>query len=180
MIISGCRSKSLQDILPTEVYDTETSEWRKFQAMGLYRHSCFMKENFFYIYGGFENSSPTLPIEKLIKIDLLQYFKSNPTLVSKIEGYTSLPDKKPDKENVNTYLENNNLLDNNSKQDQKFKISNQVVVVKFNDNYNDDLGLIKKVIIDKLNDESKRIGFNNTRSNVQIRRIYNEDLINKF
>ena len=32
----------------------------------------------------------------------------------------------------------------------------------------------------KLNDESKRIGYNNTRSNVQTRRIYNEDLINKF
>ena len=180
MIISGGRSKSLQDILPTELYDTETSEWRRFQGLGLYRHSCFIKENFFYIYGGFENTSPTLPIEKLIKIDLLQYFKSNPGLCGKIEGYTLVTEKKVDKENVNTYLKNNNLLDNNSKQDQKFKISNQVVVVKFNDQYNDDLGLIKKVSIDKLNDESKRIGFNNTRSNVQTRRIYNEDLINKF
>ena len=181
MLITGGRSKNLQDILPTESYDTETSEWKRFQGLGLYRHSCFIKESNLYIYGGFENTNPNIPIEKLIKIELLQYFKSNSALVTKIDGFTSTGnDKKQDKENLIFNKNNKLILDNNSKQDQKFKISNQVVVVKFNDNYSDDMGLIKKVSIDKLNDESKRIGYNNTRSNVQTRRIYNEDLINKF
>jgi len=42
------------------------------------------------------------------------------------------------------------------------------------------MSLIRKVSIDKLNDESKRIGFHNNRSLIQQRRLFNEDLVNKF
>lgn len=196
MIISGGRSRNIQDVLPTEVYDTELSEWSKFQGVGLYRHSCFIKDSNFFIYGGFENSSPNYPVEKLIKIDLLKYFLGSLTISQKIEKILNSKDPLTDKgtlnnqkENIsssgngtNILLKNNNIsiLYNNSKQDQKFRLASQAVVVKFSDNIYDENGLIRKVSIDKLNDEAKRIGFQNIRSQINPRRIYNEDLINKF
>lgn len=186
MIITGGRSKNIQDILTTDVYDTESSEWKKFPGLGLYRHSCFVKDFSLYVYGGFENSNPNMPVEKLIKFDLLQYFASSPNIATKIETSLSTntnqlnyDPRRNDKEN--TITKGGNIIDNNNtKQEQKFRLSNQVVVVKFNDNAYDDTGLIRKISIDKLNDEAKRIGYENNRSHVQNRRIYNEDLINKF
>ena len=44
----------------------------------------------------------------------------------------------------------------------------------------DDSALIRKVSIDKLTDEAKRIGYNNVKSLVQTKRIFNEQVINKF
>lgn len=198
MIISGGRARNIQDVLPTEVYDTELSEWKKFQGVGLYRHSCFMKDSTLYIYGGFENSNPNYPVEKLLKIDLMQYFSSLQNICAKIDEvvnstretgvdkkYSALSTVK-DKENLSTntniLMRNNNIgqIDTNSKQDQKFRLASQAVVVRFGENSYDDIGLIRKVSIDKLNDEAKRIGYQNIRSQIHPRRIYNEDLINKF
>ena len=164
MIITGGRTKNIQENLTTEVYDTETSEWKRFSGLNLFRHSCFVKNSFLYIYGGFENTNPNIPIEKLIKIDLNQYFISNPTILAKLEAIianlnnTGGDKKSQDKDsNSNILLKNNNMiLDNNSKQDQKFRLANQAVVAKFNVEDNENLGLIRKVSIDKLNDESKR------------------------
>ena len=187
MIITGGRARNIQDNMPTEVYDTESSEWKRFPGLNLFRHSCFVKDSHLYIYGGFENTNPNIPIEKLIRIDLTQYFASNQPLLSILESIFANINAASDKRNTekdlnnNILLKNNNLiLDNISKQDQKFRLSNQAVVAKFNETSNENLSLIRKVSIDKLNDESKRIGFHNNRSLIQQRRVFNEDLVNKF
>ena len=198
MIITGGRSKNIQDILQTEIYDTEVSEWRNFSGVGLFRHMSFSKDNFLYIYGGFENSNPNNPVEKIIRIDLIQYFSSNVNLQNKLELYFEQKKEKPKQsdntltsDNSNTYSNNTNSLtsnsntiktsfiENNLKPDKKFKLSNQAVVLKFSDNMNEDMGTIRKISIDKLNDEGKRIGFQNIRPD-QNRRIFNENLISKF
>jgi len=187
MIITGGRARNIQDNMPTEDYDTESSEWKRFPGLNLFRHSCFVKDSHLYIYGGFENTNPNIPIEKLIRIDLTQYFASNQPLLSILESIFANINAASDKRNTekdlnnNILLKNNNLiLDNNLKQDQKFRLSNQAVVAKFNETSNENLSLIRKVSIDKLNDESKRIGFHNNRSLIQQRRVFNEDLVNKF
>jgi len=187
MIITGGRARNIQDNIPTEIYDTESSEWKRFPGLNLFRHSCFVKDSHLYIYGGFENTNPNIPIEKLIRIDLMQYFASNQTLLTTLEtillnSNSSNERKTQDNNNNNILLKYNNfILLNNSKQDQKFRLSNQAVVAKFNDiSNNENMSLIRKVSIDKLNDESKRIGFHNNRSLIQQRRVFNEDLINKF
>lgn len=192
MIVTGGRGKYMQELMPTEVYDTETSEWKRFSSIGLFRHISFIKDSFMFIYGGFENSNPNIPVDKLIKIDLLLYFKLNTTLSSKIEAL--IESKKENKSILNqSSLQNNsanessrknlmNMIDNNSKEEKKFYIANTAVVLKSSDNntaYDDSL-LIRKISIDKLNDEAKRIGYNNVKSLKQTRRIYNEQVINKF
>lgn len=182
MIITGGRTRNIQENLTTEVYDTETSEWKRFHGLNLFRHSCFVRNSEIYIYGGFENTNPNIPIEKLIKIDLYQYFASNPIIITKLESILANLNKNQEKDS-NILMKNNNnmILDNNSRKDQKFRLANQAVVAKFNQQESEEnLGLIRKVSIDKLNDESKRIGFQNNRSQINPRRIFNEDLINKF
>jgi len=195
LIISGGRGRNIQDILTTEVYDTESSEWRKFNGLGLYRHSSFIKDGNLFLYGGFENSNPNIPVDKLIKIDMSLYFHSAQNIVSKIEETLSLgkgsyidrrgnstKEKENSSSSQNILLRNNNLtqITTNSKPDNIFRLANQAVVVRYGDNYYDEIGPIIKVSIDKLNDEAKRIGYENIRSQVHPRRIYNEDIINKF
>lgn len=191
MIITGGRSKIIQEILPTEVYDTETSEWKAFGGIGLFRHMSFNKDNYLYIYGGFENSNPNYPVEKIIKVDLLQYFSANLVIQNKLEIFLESKKEKdraglpaPNNSQVtppgSTSAKNSVQIESHSKQDKKFKLSNQAIVLKFNENMNEDAGMIRKISIDKLNDESKRIGYQNVRPDLQSRRIYNENLISKF
>jgi len=198
LIISGGRGKNIQEILTTEIYDTESSEWKKFPGLGLYRHSSFVKDKNLFLYGGFENSSPNVPAEKLIKIEMSFYFSSAQNIINKIEetlafkkGSSSVRGNNSlDKENnysrsnvnQNILLKNNDLthIDTNSKPENVFRLANQAVVVRYADNYYDEIGPIIKVSIDKLNDEAKRIGYENIRSQVHPRRVYNEDIINKF
>jgi len=199
MIITGGRSKYIQEILPTEIYDTETSEWSRFNGIGLYRHMVFKKDNYIFIYGGFENHSPNHPIEKIFKVDLLQYLKSNTQITKKLEQYiASLKEKEgKGKENTNKNLSNDVLntqpttstqipdkvkIENNHIQEKKFRLANKAVVLKFNENMQEDMGLISKVDIDKFINEGKRMGFNNVNqvTSLQNKRIFNEVLINKF
>ena len=119
MIVTGGRGKNYQELMSTEVYDTETSEWMRFSPIGLFRHTSFIKDNYMYVYGGFENSNPNNPVDKLITIDLLQYFKSNNTLSLKIESL--IESKKENKSSVKNLLSQNNssVLDSSSKNQKK-------------------------------------------------------------
>ncbi len=178
MVITGGRSKNIQDILPTEIYDTESSEWMRFHGIGLYRHMVFKKDNNLFIYGGFENNNPNYPIERIFKVDLLQYFKTSSLIIKKIENYlaglkekanqkTLLPSNETFQEQVN--------IQNNHPQQNVFRLAPKAVVIK-----NDEIVQVRKVDINSLNEERKRIGFNINTPSLQDKRIYNEPLINKF
>lgn len=189
MIITGGRGKNIQEILPTEVYDTEQSECKKFNGLGLYRQSCFMRDTSLYIYGGFENSNSNIPVDTLKRVDIISYFENCQWIHTKIE---EMGHKKSGKEKENLFANNlntthnpltkNSLVDNNLKKDQKFKLSHQAVVGKLSgeDSFTDDTSIFRKVSIDKLVQETKRIGQENVRCLVQTKRIYNEELIDKF
>lgn len=234
MIVTGGRDKNIQDSIITDVYDTETSEWRKFPSIGLFRHSCFIKDTSLYIYGGFENKSPNFPILNLYKIDLQSFFSSSSSLLYKLmnnqtkspqvikqesqtfynntgqlgNSTTSSGNNPPSlyqiKDNqtaklggssgnnstnsyANKYLLDQLLdidgnisaiMDNNNK-NQMFMLSNQAIVIQANEEI-DDMSFMRKVDIDKLSQESKRIGQDLLCTNVQKKRFYNEDIINNF
>ncbi|MFO0515290.1 MAG: metallophosphoesterase, partial [bacterium] len=239
MIVSGGRDKNIQETLITDVYDTETSEWRKFSAIGLFRHSCFVKDSSLFIYGGFENKSPNVPIQSLYRIELISLFSSSQTLLNKInsmysssrEGLTNqnnqgnnniqsntsqignnsntisitggkfIPTNNGLVNNTTNYISNNNnfqyvnysilnqllekdssksgLMDNNNK-NQTFLLSNQAVIIQATEDLDDINSIMRKVDIDKLNQESKRIGPEYMRFKIQQKRVYNEEVINKF
>lgn len=39
-----------------------------------------------FLHGGFDNESPTVPTDAIIRLDSLQIVKTNPVLVDKIEA----------------------------------------------------------------------------------------------
>lgn len=134
MIVSGGRDKNIQDIIGTDVYDTETSEWKKFPSIGLFRHSCFIKDNNLFIHGGFENKSPNYPISTLYKIDLIGFFSSSSSIQNKLKTNTN--QTQSNKENSNqTQLINVNSNQNQSVQPNQ---SNQVQVGKYGQVSNND------------------------------------------
>lgn len=62
MIIGG-RTNNVGEHLGMEIYDTETSEWAKFNSLQRFRHSSWIIDNFVYVYGGFELDSPNIPTD---------------------------------------------------------------------------------------------------------------------
>lgn len=57
-----------------EVYDTETSEWFRFNSLQRFRHGSWIVDNFVYIYGGFELESPNVPTDLIHRMNLLKLF----------------------------------------------------------------------------------------------------------
>ena len=170
MIVTGGRSRNLTNILPTEVYDTETSHWYSFSGLSLYRHISFNKEHELYLYGGFRNSNPFNPLTDLEKVDFYDYFKYEPALTSKIKSYLEVKGKDENTKSKNIEL--------NQKVDQKYKLSCQAIVLKLNEDMNKPQHIMTKIDIDKLESESKRVG--GMMSGSSAKHKYNEYLVSQF
>lgn len=54
MIVLGGRTNNVGEPLKLEVYDTETSEWTKFDCIQRFRHGMWLTDTCIYAYGGFE------------------------------------------------------------------------------------------------------------------------------
>ena len=70
LLLLGGRTASVEDPVPVEVYDTNTSEWRRCAAMDRFRHASWAIRGEVYIHGGFFPESPNVPTDSLLKIDL--------------------------------------------------------------------------------------------------------------
>lgn len=107
MIVMGGRTNTVGEDVPMEVYDTESSEWYKFNAVQRFRHTCWQVEGAVYVHGGFEHDNPNIPINAISKIDSSKLFLQFPNLQSKISPKSTKPDadknKKDKKKNQNIY-----------------------------------------------------------------------------
>lgn len=70
MIIVGGRTTDTQNEVPMEVYDCEASDWSRHNSITRFRHSCFLSGDHLYVYGGFDNNSPNLPTDTLLRSDI--------------------------------------------------------------------------------------------------------------
>jgi hypothetical protein len=86
MLVIGGRTDTVGETVSLEVYDTESSEWKRFPSVQRFRHACFCVETQLYMHGGFDNESPTVPTDAIMKLDAVQVLKSAPVLLDKIEG----------------------------------------------------------------------------------------------
>jgi hypothetical protein len=75
------------ETLGLEIYDTETSEWTRFQSIQRFRHGSWQVENFIYIYGGFELDSPNIPTNTITKINLTRTLQSDDRLLQKMANF---------------------------------------------------------------------------------------------
>ena len=67
-----------------EVYDTESSEWYKFNAIQRFRHTCWQVDGTVFVHGGFEHETPNIPINIVSRIDSTKLFTNYPLLGAKI------------------------------------------------------------------------------------------------
>lgn len=54
-----------------EIYETESSEWKKYNSLQRFRHSVWAMDSIIYMHGGFENETPNIPTNSIMKLDLV-------------------------------------------------------------------------------------------------------------
>lgn len=77
MLVVGGRTNTVGECVNLEVYDTESSEWKKFSSLQRFRHTCWVIDTNIFMHGGFENETPNIPTNTIMKIDITTTLKSN-------------------------------------------------------------------------------------------------------
>lgn len=86
MIVLGGRTNSVGENVLMEVYETENSEWKKFHSIQRFRHTIWAQDHqTLYMHGGFENETPNIPTNSIMRLDLAAHFKGNANLLTKLE-----------------------------------------------------------------------------------------------
>ena len=84
MLVLGGRTNTVGENVQLEVYETESSEWKKFNCLQRFRSSVWSIDANIYMHGGFENETPNVPTNTVMKLDLSALFSKTPLLVTKL------------------------------------------------------------------------------------------------
>jgi protein phosphatase len=87
MFVLGGRTNNVGENVQLEVYETESSEWKKFNCLQRFRHSVWVMDHYIYMHGGFENDTPNIPTNTIVRLDLTTVFKGNAALLNKLEQF---------------------------------------------------------------------------------------------
>lgn len=114
MLVVGGRNNQIGEKLSFDIYNTETSEWSKLAPIEKFRHACWISENYLYIHGGFDQDSPNVPTERILRMDLAMAFQSDPALFKALSAgtgkdyYSNKVGKAPQSANYNSGQKHNN------------------------------------------------------------------------
>lgn len=86
MIVLGGRTNTVGENVYMEVYETENSEWKRFNSVQRFRHTIWAVDQTIYMHGGFENETPNIPTNSIMKLDLIAHVKGNAHLMGKLES----------------------------------------------------------------------------------------------
>jgi len=150
LAVLGGRTNNIAEAVPVDVYDTESSEWTRADPLRRFRHASWNIDLDVYVHGGFAQDAPNLPTDSLFKLDLLRMLK--PAL--------GAPETRPLPEARSGYEPTRHLQavprPNNRTPD--IRMANQVFVSLGIDKKTDDpADMVKKVSLDRLQDEGKRL-----------------------
>lgn len=84
LFVIGGRTGNVGETLTIDVYDTETSEWSKFNSIQRFRHSSWLVDTNIFVYGGFELDSPNIPTDIISKINLNKLLLPSEPLTNKL------------------------------------------------------------------------------------------------
>lgn len=70
LLIVGGRGSDVSKALPTAVYDTETCEWKDISSINRFRHASWGVGPLLFAYGGFDHRSPSAPTNDLQMMDI--------------------------------------------------------------------------------------------------------------
>lgn len=94
MVVVGGRTNTVGENVQLEVYETESSEWHKFDCLQRFRHTIWAIDSTIFMHGGFEKETPNIPTNSIMKIDLMALFRSLPALKTKLEISIGAANKK--------------------------------------------------------------------------------------
>ncbi|OMJ68803.1 hypothetical protein SteCoe_33644 [Stentor coeruleus] len=148
MLVLGGRTNQVGEVVPVEAYDTESSEWVKFPSIQRFRHSSWTLDSEVYIHGGFENETPNIPTDSIVKLDS-----------SKLLGRTEPAPRSIPEPKIN--LDQNRTIPRVSRAANKtpeIRLASNVIVLMGGEQNDDYSETVKKVPIDRLQEEGKRLG----------------------
>ena len=76
------------------MYETESSEWHKFDCLQRFRHTIWAIDSWIYMHGGFEKETPNFPTNSIMKINILDLFRNMPSLKTKLETFIGAAKKR--------------------------------------------------------------------------------------
>lgn len=164
MIVIGGRTNQVGESVPMEVYDTESSEWFKFPAIQRFRHACWSMSSKLFIHGGFEPKTPNIPTDIISVIDCCKLFQNVPHLLPKYKIDEKLINIQQNSDNNNDIETNDDITEDTNRAltpnirdlNCEVKMSESCFII----NIDEERDKLKKVAINKLTEESKRIGEN--------------------
>ena len=77
VFIIGGRTNNVNEIIPLDIFDTETSEWFSYPGIERFRQCNWIFENYLYLHGGLQQTNPNIPVEEVNRLDLLALFENN-------------------------------------------------------------------------------------------------------
>ena len=179
--------------MPIEIYDFDFNKWHKIQGISRFRQANWIFENFLYIHGGLEQSSPNVPINEVLRIDLMRFFQESEYLLKTLH---QMPESlaSPRETNMIKYGPGCNYyntainpsikspLSNGSYWSQNIvTLSKKAYVGSSYHPYCTELNTkIRKISIIKLQEESKKIGNTNSLSSIKTIGFKNNDEIADF
>ena len=148
MLVLGGRTNQVGEVVPVEAYDTESSEWLKFTSIQRFRHASWTLDSEVFIHGGFENETPNIPTDSIVKLD-------SSKLLGRVEPVTrNVPEPR-----IN--LDQNRPIPRVPRAANKtpeIRLASQVLVSMGGEQTDDYGEVVKKVHIDRLQEEGKRLG----------------------
>ena len=173
LLVIGGRTNNINDKLNMDVYDTETSEWYKFPGVLRFRHTNWLLESTLFIHGGFNQSSPNIPTDELLKLSLSKIFQPFPNLIkilnTNISNILMPPFKEneansikygPGSTNYKTTMHPSKQLSEKSSQNKNnnIRLAHQAVIAWSYNPEEENNKFIRKMSIDKLQEEAKKLG----------------------
>eukprot|EP01056_Protomagalhaensia_sp_Gyna25_P000445 Protomagalhaensia_sp_Gyna_25__444@NODE_120_length_5101_cov_30_677993_g94_i0_p1_GENE_NODE_120_length_5101_cov_30_677993_g94_i0NODE_120_length_5101_cov_30_677993_g94_i0_p1_ORF_typecomplete_len833_score102_97Kelch_4/PF13418_6/1_8e13Kelch_4/PF13418_6/0_014Kelch_4/PF13418_6/5_1e06Kelch_4/PF13418_6/0_0019Kelch_4/PF13418_6/0_002Kelch_4/PF13418_6/1_4Kelch_4/PF13418_6/5_5e02Kelch_5/PF13854_6/3_1e07Kelch_5/PF13854_6/0_051Kelch_5/PF13854_6/3_3e07Kelch_5/PF13854_6/0_01Kelch_5/PF13854_6/0_021Kelch_5/PF13854_ len=173
LFVIGGRESDVQRALPTAVYDTEACEWRSLTGMGRFRHSSWVFNCSVYTFGGFDHQTQSHPTRDLQRLDLLGMLDASTRrklaqadLAANRTQDTSLrsadrtrpgQNQSPSRRQLGPLEERSTSTPAGGTEDRGVRLSNHVHTKYDTPNGADFSSLVRKVSIDRLPEESKKI-----------------------
>lgn len=154
MIVIGGRTNQVGEIVPLEAYDTENSEWYKFPAVTRFRHASWNFDADIFIHGGFEHDTPNIPTDAIVKVDSIRLFFRNEHLLPK---YLADPQVKTLSSSANEPTRPLPRIPRTNNKTPEIRLASQVFVTIAGEANSDFGELVRKVSIDRLQEEGKRL-----------------------
>lgn len=154
MFVIGGRTNQVGEKVPLEVYNTDTSEWKKFTPLQRFRHTVWSFDSDIYVHGGFDHETPNIPTGSVLVIDSAR-------LLGAPEPPTRDPGPAKAAAGVEVARTTAVIAPKARNATPEIRLASHVVVAFGNGL---DIGgphsdeLMKKVSLDRLQEEGKRIG----------------------